>query len=307
MKSIHLIIYMSLVLSLFCNNLYAQNENDLNDIFNNFNTNKLYSIDAFLSSSNEDDILKECTKRLYSANIDLRYFAYEVINKIILISDNPEVQIKATYLLCNKGLNESESSLVYVNLLRLLDLPKSYFDFRSVNIIKVKMFNKSSYFSLIVRLIGNLNITDVNSILNSRLHEKNKYTTSEIWNMRLALAKLGDSVQLNYCISKLKSLEINDDIIFSLIPDMIYLKDMVIFDYLFDEILKDKKNCTSLNPDNEISINCAFRLIELVAPYIIDFPVRVGFSGDLEIDNYPLALIKVRKWIIENKDKYQIK
>jgi len=307
MKNTHIVIYVVIVLISLSTRLFGQSQHNLSDIFKSFNNNKYYSTDIILSSESEKNILMECTKQLYSDNIYKKQFAYKIINKTIIQSTNSAIQIQGTFLLCQKGLREKELSIVYYNLINLLDLPSSYFDKICVNIIKTNFFNKSSYYSLLVRLLGNLPSTQTKDALKYRINNKEKFTHKEIWNMRLALAKQGDIRQQEYCMDKLKSVDINDDIIFTLIPDLIYIKNKKIFDYLFDEILKNNTNCTSLNPDNEVSISCSYRLIELIAPYIIDFPVKLGFSGDLEVDNYPKMLKKIREWIIVNKNIYQIK
>ena len=46
--------------------------------------------------------------------------------------------------------------------------------------------------------------------------------------------------------------------------------------------------------------------MEYLAKAIVDYPLKVDEFGDLEIDNYQTALIRVREWFINNPD-YRIK
>jgi hypothetical protein len=99
----------------------------------------------------------------------------------------------------------------------------------------------------------------------------------------------------------------NDLVVHSLVPDIVYLNQREAIDYLLIKILDEEKLCSSPNPEVELSINCAYRLMEAVAPVIVDFPIELDASGDLLVDDYDEALSQVREWIQANYQSYQIK
>ncbi len=116
---------------------------------------------------------------------------------------------------------------------------------------------------------------------------------------------MGDPLMVNKCIEQVKKTGINDQVIYSLVPDLLYIEKKQIIDYLLDELAVRNMNCTSADPDNEVVIDCGYRLAEYIAPFIQDFPVSVGASGDLDCENYEQALIEIRHWISENRNNYK--
>jgi hypothetical protein len=76
-------------------------------------------------------------------------------------------------------------------------------------------------------------------------------------------------------------------------------------DFMLREILSDEKRCRSSNPDKEEEIICAFKIIEMVAPVIENFPVKITSYGEADIDDFDHTLNSVREWIMLNK-KYTI-
>jgi hypothetical protein len=119
----------------------------------------------------------------------------------------------------------------------------------------------------------------------------------------MALIRCGDEQLLETLMRKVEEQKLDDNFIYNVIPTLIYTRQKQIFDFLFDIILSNDKACTS----NETSILCGFRVMEQISPYIIDFPVKVGVSGDLETDNYRQALEDVRAWIKANRDTYRLR
>ena len=76
---------------------------------------------------------------------------------------------------------------------------------------------------------------------------------------------------------------------------------------MLEEILSDDKNCFSSNPDNEVPIICAFRIMAQVGYHINDFPVEVDQYGLASDISYDQILRIVRQWINNNKETYTIR
>ena len=126
------------------------------------------------------------------------------------------------------------------------------------------------------------------------------------WNLALALARMGDEKALNYCLEKVKKASIDNQIVGYVLPDLLYTRQKAAVDYCVELLYSDEKQCRSANPDSPEAIPCAYRIIELLSPVIIDFPVKVNPAIGLESDNYPETLQSVREWLKANPD-YKIR
>ncbi len=122
--------------------------------------------------------------------------------------------------------------------------------------------------------------------------------------IRFALVRCGDEQQLQKMMQKIRTIPVNDDFADQLVPLLVYTRQKVVTDYLLELIQKDDRICTPADAETPGTINCAYRIMEYLAPVIRDFPLKLGGSGDLTVDNYPVALELVRAWILERKGAY---
>ncbi|MEM9824931.1 MAG: hypothetical protein AAF985_27860, partial [Bacteroidota bacterium] len=118
---------------------------------------------------------------------------------------------------------------------------------------------------------------------------------------------------------------INDEFVFGILPKLVYARQKETTDYLFDIILQDQKTCGSpadhdhgdgnaghhhhnnANAGHHHGkINCAYRVMEAIAPYVKGIPLRVGASGDLITTDYQQALTTTRQWITAHRDNYEL-
>lgn len=131
-------------------------------------------------------------------------------------------------------------------------------------------------------------------------------STAEQNDYDLALIRAGHASSQAKLEQWLRNAVIDDRIVYHLAPKLLYTRQRFLIDFFLQEILRDQNNCRSADPHTNEMINCAYRLIELVAPIIEDFPLQVGPSGDLQTTNYTEALARVRTWIRANFNTYQI-
>lgn len=122
----------------------------------------------------------------------------------------------------------------------------------------------------------------------------------------LAMIRAGDASRMDRLRTLLRNAVVDDDFVYTIAPKLVYTRRREVFDFLFDQILLDQRNCSTADPHGSGQINCAYRLLELVAPHIRNFPLKVGVSGDLETDDYPSALETARAWIEANRADYLI-
>ncbi|HUW06157.1 MAG TPA: hypothetical protein VMW01_07835 [Williamwhitmania sp.] len=127
------------------------------------------------------------------------------------------------------------------------------------------------------------------------------------WPYALAMSRLGDTLWLNYCLEKVKKLEVNTQTIYFVFPDLAYTRQQAAIQYLVDVLQNMSYSCDSPNPESTSKIDCGYRVMELLAPAVADFPFSIGVSGDLKVDNYKKALIEVREWFSQKNGSYQIR
>lgn len=157
---------------------------------------------------------------------------------------------------------------------------------------------QTPHLDVLLRLAGYLEMHDqrgkINDIVNSNTAFKNK------WAARLALARMGDGSAIQYIMGKLSNAPVNDDMIYDVVPDLVYSRQKEIFSYLVQLINSDKAECQSANPDSEQKILCGYRVMEYISPAIQNFPLKVDESGDLDVTDYTTALTTVRSWFTQN-------
>ncbi len=124
--------------------------------------------------------------------------------------------------------------------------------------------------------------------------------------IRFALVRCGDERQLQKMMQKVRTIPVNDDFADQLVPLLVYTRRKEVTDYLLELIQKDDPGCTPADAETPGAINCAYRIMEYLAPVIRDFPLKLDGSGDLAVDNYPAALELVRAWILEIKGAYAL-
>ncbi|MDR0683283.1 MAG: hypothetical protein LBG15_15795 [Dysgonamonadaceae bacterium] len=207
---------------------------------------------------------------------------------------------KSSVLFLVKSLDEAASGLRGQLLGYLQDFAPADFDAESrAALVALLTKPNSPHYGKLVLLAGYLNI--------GRDELYRQYMTPELpvkrkWNLALALARTGDEKALNYCLEKVKKAPLDNQIVGYVLPDLLYTRQKAAVDYCVKLLYNDEKHCRSANPDSPEAIPCAYRIIELLSPLIIDFPVKVNPDIGLESDNYPETLQSVRDWLKAHPD-----
>jgi len=122
--------------------------------------------------------------------------------------------------------------------------------------------------------------------------------------IHFALIRCGDEAQLQKMMQKVRTIPVNDDFVYQLVPLLVYTRKKDVTDYLLELVQKEDQHCTPADAETSGNINCAYRIMEYLAPVIRDFPLKLDVSGDLVVDDYSKALALVRAWITEQKAAY---
>jgi len=152
---------------------------------------------------------------------------------------------------------------------------------------------------------GYLQLTDTRRTLRNISNNRNASTNIRVAAHK-ALARMGDRRALNFLISNAERVGMNDNVVAVLFPDLIYTQQRAAFDFIIAALYDDTPRCRSSNPNNPVLILCGFRIMEMLAPLIKDFPLEVHASGDIKTDCYREALEIVREWFRKHKTDYVI-
>jgi len=175
-------------------------------------------------------------------------------------------------------------------------------DFNNVaqDTMLVLLQRKNYYFDEYVKLCGYVLSERALPYLEKLLQGTVPLTLKEKWAIRLAMARAGDEEQTNYILQKTSQIEPNDEIIYHLLPDLVYTRQRPIFDRIIEWLNDERKLCTSSNPDREEALVCGYRIMEILAPVIKDYPYKQDVTGELLADDYDRALLEIRAWFKKN-------
>ncbi len=126
------------------------------------------------------------------------------------------------------------------------------------------------------------------------------------WAGYVALARMGDQQAIDVILNRVRTLRLNDDVVYELFPDLVYTRTFRAIHYLEEVLASNERGCRSPNADVRQRTPCAYRVMELLAPAIKDYPVAIGPGGDLATENYVQALDTIREWFKQKNGTYEI-
>jgi hypothetical protein len=203
-----------------------------------------------------------------------------------------------------QGIDDASGSNTGQVLSLLQEFPAACFDAKVKNAIAEKLKNtKRPHYGELAMLAGHLN-TGGETLAGIR--EDRDFPIPVRWAASLALARMGNEQALTYCTETIKKLPVGSDMVSNVLPDLIYTRQRKALDCCVELLYDDKKLCRSANPYINEKITCACFIIELLAPVIEDFPIKVDKSIGLESRDYPATLKLAKNWFKKNKN-YKIK
>jgi hypothetical protein len=212
----------------------------------------------------------------------------------------PELEIKQKAIDQQiKALQDTDRGIVGNAINALTNFNNTTFTETQKSEILSLLNDETPHFNDFVKLVAFLKVEDAREQLENLLIVKNNVITR--WNIRLALARLGDEEGIEYITNRLQKAPINDAFAYDIVPGLVYTKQPEIFEFLENQIQIDEANCSVANPDSNQKITCAYRIMEAMAPAIQDFPVPMDEFGELMVDDYEQALLDLRKWLEENE------
>jgi hypothetical protein len=160
---------------------------------------------------------------------------------------------------------------------------------------------KSAHLNTFIRLMGYLEMQSAKDDL-FNLSQNTSLSRKDRWAAMLALARMNDDQAATDVMNRVKRMPVSDAVLYEIFPDLIYTRRPEAINYLVEALHNDAKNCESANSDNPERIPCAYRIMEMLAPIIENYPLKQNATGDIETNDYPAALQKAREWLKVNKN-----
>lgn len=300
-------IYIIILITLFHKISYSQSDisKQVNLLMSQIRSGSIITVDKekLKISSNNKELLTVLSKYYTDTLANVRYEALSLSSQLALNSKDKS--------LINKSINDLISNCIVKNSInnQIVNLLKKYkqTDFSLIELEKIKQVlqlqeSNIGTLSKIYAFVGKETaLTDLNSFLSKQNLSKNDKK-----DLKLALVRSGDERLANKMLETLKQQVINDELIYNALPDIIYTKNKLLYQFLLNAILSDSKKCSSANNDDNTPIICAYRLIEQVAPHINNFPITINGKGEINSKDLSVTLIDIRKWIIENNNNFDI-
>jgi len=124
--------------------------------------------------------------------------------------------------------------------------------------------------------------------------------------VNLARVRSGDADRRANLLKNVRRYNIEDDFTYSVLPLLVYTRQREVLDYLWQQLITENLRCSPSDAETSGRIDCAYRIAEVIAPAIIDFPVAVDEEGNLITEDYRSALQEIRRWYAAHAKDYQI-
>lgn len=186
-------------------------------------------------------------------------------------------------------------------LMFLSEFRKSDFSLVDQDTLFNMLKRKAPHLNLLIRLMGYLEIqSSKNELFN--LSQTSSLSRRDRWAALLALARLGDQQAIDNMMARVRKMPVTDAVVYEVFPDLIYTRTHEATDYMIEALYSDSKNCESANSESSQRIPCAYRVMEMLAPVIETYPLKLSESGDIDSNDYPMALETVRAWFKVNRN-----
>jgi hypothetical protein len=241
-----------------------------------------------------DSLLQACR----STNPGLRQKAYASLPEYISQSTNPGEREKLVLQLI-RGAAEGE--LQHINRKRLSDLPPCFFSPEARYELCRLIDTTGPATDRLILLCAHLGMQELLPDFRQKLHASPPPSPQLKHALLLAMARLNDRNALDRLLSYANRMEVSDELVYELVPELLFTRQSEALSFILDLILSDENFCFSPDPSSSRKIPCAFHLMELIAPLVENFPLRLDPDGSIICPSNDEALSITREWIRTNK------
>lgn len=300
MKSTARTLLQILILILLVEPVHAQTKQLLSNYFNAVRAGKFASVlPQFSAAEHSYAILREMEPYLADSNGSIRAKAYEVSQLSATASADPSTRSKGIDVLL-RGCKDTrvENAGLALKLLTTFHLD----DFTPSDKDTIRALVKTGTYHLdkLMKLAGFLQLGDLKNDIGP--YRQPGSTGQLRWAAILSLARMGESYAIEEVMKRVTKFPINDEVVYSIFPDLIYTRQRIPIDYVVKALQSKDENCRSADAENEKPILCGYRIMEQLAPVVEAYPLALDESGDIKTEDYTAALEIVRQWFRQNED-----
>jgi hypothetical protein len=297
MKKISIVI-----LTFAVSNLFSQPAvQPLNSYFTEIRSGKSPSIPKeVINTENAKTTLNTLTIYYRDTVSIIRSKAYSITRTIAVQSNQFSIRQESVQKLVN-ACRDRDSGNTGSVLGYLTEFKKQDFTPSTKDTLRALFKNRIAHLDQLIRLIGFLEINDLQSDLRT-ISAQVDGSKRDRWAAQLALARMGDKQIMQTIIDRVKKMQVNDELVYEVFPDLTYTRQMEAIGYLSRVLFSDENNCESADAERSAKIPCAYRVMEQLAPVIEGYPLKLDESGDVNTKDYVEALKSVREWFRQQKE-----
>jgi hypothetical protein len=258
---------------------------------------------SILASSAYKENAQLFAKYFSDTLFSIRYEALNLNTQLSLRSNDKSLVSKSIKGILDNAITKGQLNNQIVALLK--KYAQTDFSAENLNQIKNILSTQENNIGALVKVYAFAGGPAVANEI-SNLSSKPALSKLDKGDIKLALVRCGDENLVAQMTAKLKEQVVNDNLIYYGLPEIIYTKNKSLLSFLLNSILSDDKKCTSANSDDNQAITCAYRLIENLAPEIIDFPATINERGEIASTDLNKTLVDVREWIKKNQNTFQV-
>jgi hypothetical protein len=261
---------------------------------------------TFDPAVSENRYIQALSSYLIDTLLIVRSEAYHVVNRLGQSSKQAKTRKEVVKILL-KGWRDKDTGINGQVANALFRFNREDFDKAALEDIRALNRSVIPYHGKLFKLIGKIDMRDQLDVMKTHLQkQQTPLSRQDVWSAYVAMARMGDVLSEQNVMDKANKLGTNDDTIYELFPDLVYIGSRTTIDFLVKQLYSEENNCSSPDAESERPINCAYRIMEMLAPIIKDYPIAVSASGDLVEKDYPKALATIRSWFNAHNGNYTI-
>ncbi len=250
----------------------------------------------------KQELLQELLPYLQDTSQSVRLRAYGLAKQVGLNSDDPELrQEMVTRIIA--GIADADRSISVRNTSGLKNFMRQDFTTASANQLLTYLNTTTPNLEELLLLIGFVQPENAVASIRPLIGQLRGMDRMAAW---LALSRLGEEDAIQYVMERVARQPVNDDLVYEIVPYLVYTRRQEAFQFLGRIIQSNEPTCLSADADSEENILCGYRVLEYIAPVMIDFPLPLDEFGELEIDDYEAGLDMVREWMAQQDGEYEL-
>ncbi|MFA8434182.1 MAG: hypothetical protein ACEPOZ_06670 [Marinifilaceae bacterium] len=266
--------------------------------------NKYHRLPKLEGEPNKIEIIQQLKTYQLDSISGIRKYSYQLAHQIgQLQHDTLLKQTIVNFLL--QGFHDKDTGICGIVSDLLKEYPPAFYSNNARSQILELLPMAPPYYSELIKLAGYIHPQSAPLLLEELLASRVIKRNTDRWAAHLALARMNDKTSISYCVQQIKKQEVDDDLVYDVLPDLIYTHQRESIDYLIELLNSDEKNCETADPESDVKITCAYRVMEYLVPVIRNFPLHLNASGDVNTEDYREALLIAREWFLQNPN-YQI-